>query len=309
MEHVSEYLNNGSSIEIVVLYYETYLLENNFQIDLKNREIVFHIGDKKYNILDFKKVWYKQFGNSFDTTNVRSNNKFQNFYTAELREIQSFINSYIYENIVTFNSPLKGVTNKLQQLNLLNDLFVKIPETNVLNNYSYLNRNNKYITKSLSSPPNSRNQKGIKIGYTTKVTKADIVKDNTVFPSFFQEEVVASKEIRVFFFMNNIWAILIDTNRQKTIDYRVLNYNSEYKSYPIELNRSRKSEVRKIAKKLNLDSGSIDILIDLNDDFVYLEVNKYGQFGMIENSKKMTINILKIIEKYEIEKSRVSINY
>jgi len=34
-------------------------------------------------------------------------------------------------------------------------------------------------------------------------------------------------------------------------------------------------------KKINLDNGSIDIIVDNNGKYYFLEINPVGQFGMV----------------------------
>jgi glutathione synthase/RimK-type ligase-like ATP-grasp enzyme len=50
---------------------------------------------------------------------------------------------------------------------------------------------------------------------------------------------------------------------------------------PYQLPKSVEKKIIRLMKKLSIDSGSIDMIVDKKDKYYFLEVNTVGQYGMI----------------------------
>lgn len=84
---------------------------------------------------------------------------------------------------------------------------------------------------------------------------------------------------------NNFWsmAILSQNDEQTQIDFR--NYNNEKpnRNVPYNLPDEIKKKIILLMEKLKLNCGSIDIIVTPKNEYIFLEVNPIGQFGMVSN--------------------------
>lgn len=76
-------------------------------------------------------------------------------------------------------------------------------------------------------------------------------------------------------------AIFSQNDKQTRIDFRHYNTNIPNRNIPFNLPSEYSNKLRRIAKKLNLFSGSFDILVNPLDEYYFLEINPVGQFGMV----------------------------
>jgi glutathione synthase/RimK-type ligase-like ATP-grasp enzyme len=115
--------------------------------------------------------------------------------------------------------------------------------------------------------------------------------------SAFQEEIQKKYEIRVFYFFGKIYsmAIFSQNDSQTKTDFRIYNISKPNRNVPYSLPISVASKVKHLMKKLGLETGSIDLIKSINDEYIFLEVNPVGQFGMV--SKPCNYNLEYIIAK------------
>jgi D-alanine-D-alanine ligase-like ATP-grasp enzyme len=75
-------------------------------------------------------------------------------------------------------------------------------------------------------------------------------------------------------------AIFSQKDKTTTIDFR--NYNSEIpnRTVPFILPENIKKGLIELTKKIGINSGSIDMIVTPENDYIFLEVNPVGQFGM-----------------------------
>jgi len=134
---------------------------------------------------------------------------------------------------------------------------------------------------------------------TKKVTTSQVeFYDNSVAPSFLQEMVDKVVELRVFFFNDKLFpmAIFSQQDGQTSVDFR--NYNRERPNRNIiyKLPKEIEEKIKRFTKKANLDTGSIDIILTPENEYVFLEVNPVGQFGWV--SYYCHYNLEKEVAKY-----------
>jgi ATP-GRASP peptide maturase of grasp-with-spasm system len=105
----------------------------------------------------------------------------------------------------------------------------------------------------------------------------------TFFPALFQKLIVKKYELRVFFLQNKFYsmAIFSQEDDRTTIDFRNYNHLKPNRTVPFELPSEIKMKLEKLMLNLGLNTGSIDMMVTPNDEYVFLEVNPDGQFGMV----------------------------
>lgn len=300
---ISQIIEDNLSLNFKVLYYDTFILNGLNEVKISNLEnyILFEINNEKYFLSDFNLVWYKQFSfNQNPDSRIISIDTFFDFYKRELKHLHYYFHFKIFEQCRTINSPFKGVTNKLIQLDIFVNCGFKVPETRIITGDLELDfGENEYITKGISIPPQIKIENKLYIGYTTEldISEKEYFKNVKIFPTLIQKKINVKSELRVFYILKKIFAINIVVDRDNFVDYRSTNYSDDYKSFPVKLSKELEKRIYNLMTKLDLDSGSIDILIDQNDECIILEVNKYGQFGMINeiSPNYMLKNVINII--------------
>lgn len=88
-------------------------------------------------------------------------------------------------------------------------------------------------------------------------------------------------------------AIFSQNDDKTKIDYRNYNKEKPNRTIPYLLPENISSRLSRMMCKLDLNSGSIDMIVTPRDEFIFLEVNPVGQFGMV--SKPCNYNL-----EYEI---------
>jgi ATP-GRASP peptide maturase of grasp-with-spasm system len=158
----------------------------------------------------------------------------------------------------------------------------------------------KSITKCLKYGVKAVTEKERIEGSLTKKVTASQVEfyDDSIAPSFLQEMVDKFVELRVFFFKDRLFpmAIFSQGDKQTALDFRNYNQDKPNRNIIYKLPKEIEEKIRQFTKKANLDTGSIDIILTPQDEYVFLEVNPVGQFGWV--SFYCHYNLEKEIAKY-----------
>jgi glutathione synthase/RimK-type ligase-like ATP-grasp enzyme len=105
-------------------------------------------------------------------------------------------------------------------------------------------------------------------------------------PMLLQEYTEKDVELRIFFIEQKLFtmAIFSQLDEQTSVDYR--NYNTEKpnRNVPYKLPTEIKKKILAFAKKAQLNTGSIDIILNKDGEYVFLEVNPVGQFGWVSKN-------------------------
>jgi len=280
---------------------------NFVSIQNNSSEITFTYKEKQYSFNDFSIVWNRR--GLFDFT-VPSNN-----FIKEKTGIDnhSLRNNLIKEKLVLRNyiahklaqkfhidDSRQYSANKLIVLETARAVGLKIPETYITNDFTNLNKiKTSLITKNISEVliDFSYNYLYKKQG-TLKLDK-ELLSENQFFYSLFQNEITKKYEIRTFVFFNKLFSMAIfSQNNEKThVDFR--NYDKEKgnRMVPYILPDNIEKKIIKLMSKLNLQSGSIDLIFD-GFDYVFLEVNPVGQLDFVSGNcnyqiEKYIANFLK----------------
>ena len=100
------------------------------------------------------------------------------------------------------------------------------------------------------------------------------------FPMLFQEIIEKSFEIRLFICKNEFHAVAILLTDNTEIDYRFVS-NDKIRQIPFEIPPVMKEKIKKMLEYLKLDTASLDIIVDTNGEYYFLDLNP---FGMLHNN-------------------------
>lgn len=185
----------------------------------------------------------------------------------------------------------KGNFNKIEFLENCVSLGIEIPKTLItqskLELIAFFNENQKgIITKSLGGPyvytlfENNTHQHQ-KLGYTTEITNNHLDQIPDAFDlSLFQEKLDKKYEIRVFYINRKCFSTIIfsQSNHDSELDYR-RGYGEKMRQCNYTLPNKIKEQVILLMTSINLNTGSLDIVVTKDNKYVFLEVNPSGQFG------------------------------
>jgi RimK-like ATP-grasp domain. len=107
-------------------------------------------------------------------------------------------------------------------------------------------------------------------------------------------------EIRSFFIEGNFFsmAIFSQSSEQTKIDFRKYNNKLPNRTEPFKLPISIEDKLKKVFESIELNCGSVDLIIDKNDEYFFLEINPVGQYGMVSDPCNYELD--KLIAKYLI---------
>ncbi len=302
--------SDQSTSEVIdwLIHYKKHFVRINYEkgINIKaisvneNTDIAFFYEDKSYNTSSVEVFWYRK-GEVLINTNVKPNRNYNlNWYLQEELNSIKFFFKVVLDKKTNINYIINNDVNKLLQLTTASSLGLIIPDTIITNNINdlskFLKKQKSIITKSIQVPYSFSDDKNGYTLMTNDFDKCDIDSGNSnFFYTKFQKKIIKKYEIRIFYLHGNFYsmAIFSQNNFKTQTDFRNYDTQKPNRRVPYNLPKNISKKLIELMKKLNLNSGSIDMIVDSNDIYYFLEVNPVGQFGMV--SKPCNYYIEKII--------------
>ncbi len=295
-------------IDWIAFYNKKFIRINNtdiaklIYIKLSNNKFNFRLCYKLQNnvyVLDLNNItsyWYRR-GKLRIYFKKESNldNWLIKYLEHEIKFIYQFIN-YIFRKIKHIGSYDDNKINKLTTLIIANEVGFKIPETLITQSKEELNKFiqlKESITKAICNGSYIDFDNLNIVGFGTKLIENTPINYDTLFFNLIQNNIDKKYEIRVFFLNDKVWATAIfSQNDIKTkIDFRNYNRENPNRCVPYNLPLNIHLKIIKLMNRLKLNSGSLDIIVDVNKEYIFLEVNPVGQFQQVS-----------IPNNYQIEK-------
>ena len=264
----------------------------------------------KGNIIKLSKItsfWYRRGSFKFNLSNkILSSNEvdYLNWYNREIY----FLKETIYDILKRkkhIGDLRNNRLNKIEVLLKARECGINIPKILITNKKQKLKdfidkHKFKVITKSIKDNLYSKlNDSTYVMQYTAEV-ESNLFNSlpKTFGYSLFQEYIEKKFELRIFFLNKEFYAMAIfSQNNPKTkIDFRRYDTENPNRTMPYLLPKKIENKLTKLMNLLNLNSGSIDMIVSKNNKYVFLEVNPVGQFGQV--SLPCNYNIEKKIAKY-----------
>ncbi|WP_291123264.1 grasp-with-spasm system ATP-grasp peptide maturase, partial [Flavobacterium sp. UBA6046] len=237
-------------------------------------------------------AWYRRWSDNDHLNKLflspMSHEHFQMINQVSGFDIGDIRNFFIKQlNVNTWLSDPRYVNvNKLTVLKLANAEQIDIPDSIICSDLESL-RNFKgtreIITKDISNPYYFYID-GYRIAsYTTEITNTTLeTLPQTFAPSLFQELIEKEYEVRSFYLAGKFFSMAIFSQKdEKTrIDFRNYNGKVPNRTVPYQLDAGLEDKLRRVFEKLNLNSGSVDLIKSKAQKMVFLEINPIGQYGM-----------------------------
>lgn len=273
-------INNTDKCEIV-------------KIDFSSNVILLKIGGK---LLDFDLVtsyWYRrgnfniQLPSCPEIEDMLLKEQILNNLKEEINALLEFLHSSL-ELKKSINGYNDNYTNKLKNLALAKKCGLYIPQTVITSQKDiareFIEEKKDVITKAIAQTIMlSLTEKETIKSYTSQITSEEIATySSLLFPSLFQKNVSKKYELRIFYLNDEFYpmAIFSQGNDQTKTDFRNYDQKRPNRNVPFQLPDIIERKLSLFMKLSKLNSGSIDMLVTRDNEYVFLEVNPIGQFGM-----------------------------
>lgn len=288
----------------------------------QNAGLEFEIGSEKFSLSEIQAVWVRKGKNwlsdEFFRIELCEHTGLANYLTEKMKKERQKLGDFI-NYIIARTKPVLGTLfnsdlNKLIVLDQARSAGLAVPDFVVSNSKStlidFLNEvKDGIITKSLSDGvyhfDHDIDQKGY-FTYTEELKTGDLeVLKEVLTPSFVQKKIEKSYELRVFYLEGELYAMAIfsQSNESTKVDFRKYNSNKPNRAVPYLIPAGESQKIKKMFDLLDLNTGSMDLIVDSNDVFYFLEINPVGQFGMVSTpcnymlEKKIALNLIEKCQK------------
>ncbi len=182
---------------------------------------------------------------------------------------------------------IREAENKPFQLSLAKAIGFKIPNSIITNDFLeglnfFKENNSNCIIKPIKSGL-IENESGNQVIFTSKLSNFPDENDKIEScPIYIQEHIKKLADIRVIVVGKMIFSTLIDSqaNENTTVDWR--KGNQKLTHTKIKLPKDISQLCKKLLIELNLSFGAIDLVKDIDGNYIFLEINPNGQWAWIE---------------------------
>ena len=273
--------------------------EHPIKLDVTTGSFAFTIGGRTIDLHDIDAVWYRKgkhwLCDQFYPVTVEEHSRFTTYLNARLASEETRLSEYLHYIIKTsvpvLGSATKGNLNKLLVLDAARSVGLLVPDFHVTNYregiLQVLQQWPDSITKALSDGlylfENIERNTGY-FSYTEAVNKENIDQlPEIISPSLLQGRINKKFEVRTFFLEGSCYSMVIfsQADEQTKVDYRRYNEVKPNRYVPFIIPKDLQEKLSQLFNKLELNTGSVDFIVDQDDNFYFLEINPVGQFGMV----------------------------
>jgi len=223
---------------------------------------------------------------------IKENSKATNrFYNREiLHGLRSVLES-IDATWMNHPNSNEAASSKPKNLRLATEIGLKVPATLISSDpillTNWLNKNKYCVMKSISYGL-MQDKNDSKMAFTQRIPANFNINENIVngVPILLQKEIKKSYDIRVTVVGDKIFSASLPSN--DNVDWRTYDNKSKWKRF--ELPKNISDSCLKMCKKLNLNFAAIDLVIDKENHFFFLEINPNGQWVWIEKETGLPIS-------------------
>lgn len=278
-------------------------------VDYDFEKIVINIGEKESNKIDNLKVVWIRRGHIPIIPNSLKNTRWTEYLKKEQLSLLTMFE--LSEDLYCIGSFHKELyNNKLYNLKEASKVGLSIPQTIITNNredlLSFIDKDKKYITKSLCQSPYIEFENYYYYGNGTISVNLDNIPPIFA-PSLIQECIEKEVEIRVFFIEEKIFSMAIFSQNDESTQLDFRNYNKEKPNrlVPFDLPSSVSEKISLFIKNNEYTTGSIDLILTPENNFIFLEINPMGQYDWLSYNCNYYIDeeIAKTLIRYENKNS------
>jgi len=265
----------------------------------------------KGNHIDFKDIeayWYRRglFNLPFHFKPELLPLEIVNDIKKERSSVEEILHNYLLK-VPSLSSFYNSDINRICVLQTANEIGLKIPNFGVFNQKNdveiFFNKYAKIVNKPIWNGLFANIDNVMYLNYTTEFSKEDLASLPTQFaPSLFMEYIEKKYELRVFFLNGECFtmAILSQNDSKTKVDFRKYNKEKPNRNESYLLPENIMCKITKLMDVFQLKTGSLDIIVTPDDDFVFLEINPIGQFLNVSHTcnfnleKKIALSLSKL---------------
>ena len=233
-----------------------------------------------------------------DLTALR-NSKQRDESTAILNYIRKRL---LLECPVHLGDPFVTELNKLIVLDLAKTCGFKTPHYTIFTHVNQLptaapGATNRFVSKAIYEGMYDVVDNHRLYSFTEEL-EPDCLEAGPLFPSVAMELVEKEFEIRSFFLNGQFYssAVFSQSSAQTQVDFRKYNQSKPNRVEPFILPDVVADKLRRMCHELGLNCASADIIVDKDNEYVFLEINPVGQYHMV--SDPCNYNLDHIIANY-----------
>lgn len=299
--------------------------ENDFDFHLKiqngTKIIAIKCNDLVLSLDDIGVVWFRRGWISIPFSKANPDDVFAPFSSQidrHLKAERSTIIDFIYYALKKkphINFPHLYNINKLFVLSEAQDIGLIVPNTLVTKDnidiFKFIKSHKQTITKCIQDSMFVKiNNQDIMLNSTSlisnNVNNDDFIK---LYYSLFQDYIEKKYELRIFFLFDKIFPCAIFPWDKieadgKTLEKETVIGYERKRICPVQIPSEIKNKLILLMKQLQLESGSIDMIVTPNNEYVFLEVNPVGQFDYVSKlcnyfiEKEIAVKLIEM-NKYE----------
>ncbi len=191
----------------------------------------------------------------------------------------------------------EAANNKQRQLRVASEVGLVIPKTLITNDPEAVREffqqvKGKMVTKLLTALSYSMEYTPFFL-YTSIVKEDDLLDSESLryCPMVFQEQIPKQLELRVIFVQGKVFVGALDASiyEKSTVDWRQPNTDVgawQHHDLPDEI----VARIKALMDNFGLLYGALDFIVTPSGDYVFLEVNPRGEWGMLERDLELPIS-------------------
>ncbi|MEF9987353.1 MAG: grasp-with-spasm system ATP-grasp peptide maturase [Bacteroidales bacterium] len=264
--------------------------ESKVSIDINNQNLL--IDGQIIQLNKINAIWFRKFGLKKDFKYFKIKNI--NFkYAFQLHEEHRIVFDtllYILKDKHWLTNPDKSQLNKGKVLLDALKCGLMVPRSIFTNNRNdalgFLSHSEGIYKSAYDSVFIDKNNSTYTM-YTKCVNHKTLT--SRTLPDIFSTSLIQSKiskqyEIRIFFLRGTFYsmAIMSQNDTQTRDDFRNYNWERPNRTIPYKLPPKIENKLKRLLLITGLNCASIDMIYDSNGEYIFLEINPVGQFGMID---------------------------
>jgi hypothetical protein len=265
-------------------------------VSYRNGEISLRYDLQNYSPDDFQSVWYRR----PTTLHAENETPEEKFIVNELSEgFNNFFVMIPVERWINYPAHNSRASHKLDQLRVAQKIGLQIPETLITTNVDELRQfyehfKGRVITKPLREGTVKRQGENDTLIYTNRVTEKHLEKIEEIqyCPTLFQECIEKKSDVRITIIDDWIEAVeltAVDDDGQQRCDIRRKNMTDVSYRRLEAIPQSVRTGLSNLMSYYSLRFGAIDMVVDKNDQWIFLEVNPNGQWAWLDQEGITTI--------------------
>lgn len=272
------------------------------RVDHSGASVSFHTDQGSLNTRDINAVWFRKIWHPIINTPMEDK-----YLQASVKESIA-IRTALFQSLdhLPWLDPIPAVTkasDKFLQLRVAREAGLSIPRSIMSNDPEEV----RAFFQSLPGEMIGKLHTPLSFGmdaedffmYTSKIGSDDLDDLDLlrICPMIFQEAIPKAYELRVAYVDGQCFAGKIQT--QNVMDWRLTD-PEEVGWEPYDFPQAQQLLLQKLMQALNLSFGAIDFIVQPDGQYIFLEVNPVGEWGMLE--KELGLPISKAIAKGLIQR-------